>query len=109
MKVITGFGYLTNSEGNITDKYLLPAGDHPLKDGYTQTEVADQAALDLVELYQEPMTEDQALEILIDKKKRDIALDALKTEGAVNASGKITEAGKTEAAALTITKGMEPL
>ena len=51
MIVKTGFGYLKNSEGNITDKYCLPAGEYPLKSGYVQTEVANQEELDLIEVW----------------------------------------------------------
>ncbi len=54
MIVSTGFGFLTK-DGKITDKYTLPLGEHPLKEGYTQTEVADQAALDAIEVYVEPV------------------------------------------------------
>jgi len=59
MTVTTGFGYLTDSNGHITDKYILPIGEHPLSEGYTQTEVADQSALDAVEIYVEPISPEQ--------------------------------------------------
>ena len=54
MNVTTGFGYLTDSNGHITNKYVLPIGEHPLSQGYVQTEVADQAALDLIQIYTTP-------------------------------------------------------
>jgi len=50
-KVKTGFGYFKNTAGNIIAKAELPPGDHPLKDGYTYTEVADRVALDAIEIY----------------------------------------------------------
>jgi len=53
MKVTTCFGYFLK-DGKITDKYTLPVGEHPLV-GYEYVEVADQAALDAIEIYQEPI------------------------------------------------------
>jgi hypothetical protein len=49
MIVTTGFGYYVKDEVNVL-KYVLPLGEHPLAAGYTQVEVADQAALDLIEV-----------------------------------------------------------
>jgi len=54
MNVTTGFGYLTDSNGHITNKYVLPIGEHPLSQGYVQTEVADQTVLDLIVIYTTP-------------------------------------------------------
>lgn len=48
--VTTGFGYFKDSENKIFAKAILPPGQHPIKAGYTYTEVADQAALDLIQL-----------------------------------------------------------
>ena len=92
MIVQTGFGYIKNADGNITDKYVLPLGEHPLKDGYTQYEVADQAELDSVVLYEDPkVKEEVAVEALIQKKMRELAVSTLKTEGVLDAQGKIKE------------------
>ena len=97
MNVTTCYGYLTK-DGNITDKYVLPVGEHPLKEGYTQTEVADQAALDAVEIYVEPISEEileaREREELIESKKRELAIEALKVEGKLDVDAKITVSGK---------------
>ena len=63
MNILTGFGYLTDSLGHITDKYILPVGEHPLKEGYEQTEVADQAALDLVEIWKAPVNPEDVFSV----------------------------------------------
>lgn len=63
MNVTTGFGYLTDSEGHITDKYALPIGEHPLKDGFTQTEVADKEAFDAIEIWKAPVSPEDAFSV----------------------------------------------
>jgi hypothetical protein len=51
MNVVTGFGYFTEiATGRIVAKATLPAGEHPLDVAYSYTEVADQAALDAIEI-----------------------------------------------------------
>ena len=49
--VVTGFGYLTNADGVVMSKAILPPGEHPIHDGYTYTEVADEAALAAIVTY----------------------------------------------------------
>ena len=56
MKVTTGYGYFKDTIGNIVCKYELPLGEHPLKPGYTFHEVANKAALDLINVYVPPKT-----------------------------------------------------
>lgn len=55
MDVNTGIGYIKDSEGKIVCKYDLPKGQHPLKDGYTYTEVSNKKELEKIEVYQEPV------------------------------------------------------
>lgn len=55
MDVKTGIGYIKDSDGKIICKYDLPKGQHPLKDGYTYTEIATKQDLDKVVVYQEPV------------------------------------------------------
>jgi len=62
--VRTGYGYFTDSNGHITDKYVLPVGEHQLKDGYVQTEVADQSALDSVVVWAPPIDPITAFDVL---------------------------------------------
>lgn len=42
---ITGCGYFRDSNGNITDKFVLSPGPHDIRDGYTAVDVADINAL----------------------------------------------------------------
>ena len=82
MKVNTGFGYIKDAVGEIVAKCELPAGDHKLKDGFEFVEVADQAALDAVEVYVDPaeiVKSDN--EKKITQRIRKIAIDQLKAEG----------------------------
>jgi len=82
IEVNTGFGYFTDGAGHIVSKAQLPAGDHPGKDGFIYTEVTDQAALDAVEVYQDP-AEIQAAEYekKIAGQIRSTAINALKATG----------------------------
>lgn len=51
--VDTGFGYLKDAQGNITDKEQLPVGQHYISDGYTYFEVGTREELDSIKLYYE--------------------------------------------------------
>lgn len=62
MIVTTGFGYLIKDE-KIVSKYVLPIGSHPLINGYTQVEVANQEALDFIEVYHKPLTPEQSFNV----------------------------------------------
>jgi hypothetical protein len=55
MDVKTGIGYIKDSEGKIVCKYDLPKGQHPLKDGYTYTEIASKKELGNIEVYKKPI------------------------------------------------------
>lgn len=79
--VKTGLGYIRDAAGNITAKSELPAGEHPLRDGFTYTEVGSQAELDALEVYTPPPTQGQLNEQKIRGKIRRLAVDALKAEG----------------------------
>jgi len=82
--VKTGFGYIIDSIGHILYKAELPAGEHPLKDGYEYHEVDDKAALDAIVVY---LTRDpadfvkQTNEAMIQEKMRQMAIASLVTEG----------------------------
>jgi hypothetical protein len=54
--VVTGYGYLTDSSGHIVAKSQLSPGVHPLSNGYAYHEVANQAALDAVQVYVAPLS-----------------------------------------------------
>lgn len=80
--VITGFGFIRDAQGHIISKAELPPGDHPLKDGFTYTEVADAAALGQINIYQDPAEIAQAEnEKKIQTKIRSTAIEALKATG----------------------------
>ena len=53
-EVKTGFGYFKDIAGNITSKYDLPIGTHPIKDGYTVYEVADRTAFNAIVIWVDP-------------------------------------------------------
>jgi hypothetical protein len=53
--VVTGFGYLTDSNGHITSKAEYPIGHVVINTGYSYTEVANQAALDAITVYVPPV------------------------------------------------------
>jgi hypothetical protein len=53
--VVTGFGYITDSNGHIIAKAEYPKGNVSIASGLMYTEVANQSALDAVTLYQSPV------------------------------------------------------
>jgi hypothetical protein len=75
--VITGFGYFKDSEEHIVAKAMLPPGSHPMLYTYTYVEVADQAALDLVEVYVPALTQNEQYEALIPPRVRALAIASL--------------------------------
>ena len=80
--VKTGFGYFRFATGHIVSKSRLPPGDHPMREGYTHHEVADAAALALIQIWQDPGdTERQANEGKIGSRIRQIAVADLKGKG----------------------------
>ena len=82
MTVTTGYGYIKDAGGRIVDKVDLPIGDHPLKDGFTYTEVADQTALAAVAIWQDPSAAaTQVNERKISDKIRADAISALIATG----------------------------
>ena len=86
VEVKTGFGFFKDAAGNITDKAQLPPGKHPVRDGFTYTEVADQAAFDALEIYVSPAEiEAQANEAKIQNKIRQMAIEALIASGDLSA------------------------
>jgi hypothetical protein len=84
MHVKTGFGYITDSNGNIIAKYNLPPGDHPLNDGCTYTEVKDEVALKAINVYVPPPTKEQEMQALIQEKQRSLAIQQLQKEGLID-------------------------
>jgi len=79
--VKTGFGYLKDDQNKVIAKAILPAGDHPIKDGFTYIEVADQAALDLVTVELPVQTPEQLFEQKIADKLRVMAIERLTADG----------------------------
>ena len=80
--VTTDFGFFTDSQGHIVSKAELPKGTHPLRDGYTYSEVADKAALDQVQVWVDPEQVKTAQdETLIQSEIRRAAIQALKAAG----------------------------
>lgn len=65
MKVTTGFGYYVQNN-KIIGKYQFPIGSHPdLPSGMTFVEVANQAALDAIQVYVAPIAPAQAFNVNI--------------------------------------------
>ncbi len=60
--VKTGFGYFTNREGRITDKYIFRKGKHKIPDDFTQHEVTSQVELDKINVYKKPPTAEEVRE-----------------------------------------------
>lgn len=82
MVVKTGFGYYVDSQGHKVSKYELPAGEHPLKDGFTYVECANKEALDAIELWVDPAVIEKAeIEGKIHAKARAIAIAELIKDG----------------------------
>lgn len=80
--VQTGFGYYKDQAGNIIAKAELPADQHDLTDGLIYVEVADQAALEAIEVYQDPadiLLGEQ--EQKIQQKLRQVAITELTKDG----------------------------
>jgi hypothetical protein len=85
--VKTGFGYFEDVDGHIVSKARLPVGIHNVTDGFTYHEVADQAALDAVEIWQDQAALDAAAdEAAIQAKMRSMAITALQAEGKLSAN-----------------------
>ena len=55
INVVTGFGYLTDSNQHIIAKAQYPQGVINIPDGITYTEVANQSSLDAVQVYEPPI------------------------------------------------------
>jgi len=82
--VNTGYGYFVDKQGHKTLKAELPVGEHDLKDDFTYVEVWDKAALDLIQLYIDPIQADiDKNESEINKRVRDNAIAELINEGKI--------------------------
>lgn len=85
MKTITaktGFGYFRDASNHIIAKAELPPGPHPMKDGFTYTEVPDSTALEQISIYQDPAEiERQQNEQKIQAKIRSTAIQVLIAAG----------------------------
>jgi hypothetical protein len=54
--VVTGFGYQQDSNGHVTEHDEFPKGEFCIPNGFTYIEVANQAALDAIPIYQAPVS-----------------------------------------------------
>lgn len=84
IEVKTGFGYLKNAQGNVTDKCVLSPGLHKLSPEYTFVEVADEAELATVQVYQAPAppdTPEKAKRKKIDAELEAMAIERLQAKG----------------------------
>lgn len=82
IEVKTGFGYYVDTQGHKIAKSELPAGKHPLADGFTYVECANKEALDAIELWVDPeIIEKAQAERKIAAKTRAIAIAELITDG----------------------------
>jgi len=81
VEVKTGFGYLKDAQGNITDKCELRPGKHTIREGFTFHEVATRAALNAVQVHQPPEDHERAKEKKIVAEMRRLAIESLKARG----------------------------
>lgn len=90
--VKTGFGYFKNSAGQIIAKAKLPAGEHPLTDGFSYYEVDTLEDLDAIVIYKKPPTTEelfqQLCELKIKTRIRKMAIESLKADGELPADYK---------------------
>lgn len=87
INITTGFGYIKDSEGHIVCKAQLPAGEHPIRDGFEYVEVQDKTFLDVIEIYRDPAkTEAAQAEAKIQAKTRELAIASLKAAGELPAN-----------------------
>ena len=77
IEVTTGFGYMKDAQGNITDKAVLRPGTHQIRAGFTYHEVEDEAELDAVQVYRPAKTETPAQ---TRRRKIDAEIDAMAIE-----------------------------
>lgn len=85
----TGLGYFVDQAGHVDSLADLPPGEHPLRDGFIFVECADREALGSVAVWRDPaQTEAALVETKIRQKSRQLAVDALKTEGELPADYK---------------------
>lgn len=93
-RVNTGYCYLRDIATGSIVKAILPAGFHPVADGWELVEVLDRAGLDAIQdnppVIEE--TEDQKVRRLIQAELEKLALERLKAAGKVrNDYGNRTE------------------
>lgn len=81
--VITNYGYFKDSQDRIVAKYHLPNGSHPLKDGYTAVEVADESAMNAVVTVDEELTADEQRTQKIRNEVFKLAEKSLKDKGEI--------------------------
>lgn len=83
-KTISGYGYITDKDGNIVAKCNLPPGDHPIKDGYTYYEVASREDLDAVLVYAAPKSAARVRREKIDAEIEKMAVERLIAKGEIS-------------------------
>jgi hypothetical protein len=85
INVTTGFGYLKDGEGNIIAKCRLKKGKHSINNQNTYEEVADEAALNAIEIVikADPETEEEILEKKIQAELRSMAIESLQIKGEI--------------------------
>ncbi len=83
----TGVGYIKNYKGQIIAKFDLPKGEHPDTPGMTYYDAPDREALKDIEIYEEPLTQEQITEQKIQAEikvfVREEAIKRLKTKGEI--------------------------
>lgn len=92
MEVKTGFGYFVDTQGHKLSNYELPAGEHPLKDGFDYVECANKEALDAIVLWVDPAVIEKAEnERKIHAKARAISIAELIKDGELPVDFKDTQ------------------
>ena len=79
--VVTGYGYLTNAQGQIFSYAQYPLGSVCIPQGVTYTEVADLPTLRAIPLYTAPLTSQQQTAALIAEDEQNLAIQDLVSQG----------------------------
>lgn len=79
----TGIGYYLTEDGKVFMKFDLVPGEHSIDDNLTAIDVSDRVELEQVKVYKEPPSEEIVLRVIVNKKIRDMAIDALEADGEI--------------------------
>ena len=112
--VVTGYGYLTNSQGQIFTKAQYPLGTVCIETGITYTEVANQTTLNAIQVYQPPppppttadlIAQDEQALAIADLQSKGVLTDDQATAQTANLTALNTAVTAASATAASVTTG----